>query len=209
MLGNRLDTFWFDEFFSTAYALKRGVKDKSCKELSDILRAKIFCPNFLCAAAGFKFVDWQVPYVLDILKPYPSLHVIHICRSNFLRRYLSWKMTEQSKVWCTADKEYTPTGRLFINTTHMLNHFVWVQNWYKSQKEIFRDRPSTDIIYESLVRDTQVQFDRICAFLGLHPEEPYSWTVKLESRRLSEIIINYDEVCLALKGTQWENFLDD
>jgi len=74
---------------------------------------------------------------------------------------------------------------------------------------LFDAHPKIEVVYEDLADDFAAQIHRIQAFLTLASEGLMPRTFKQAKGRLSELILNYEELKRAFSGSPWEGFFDD
>jgi len=79
----------------------------------------------------------------------------------------------------------------------------------EAYRNVCRQLPSIEITYEAFTRNSGDETNRVLAFLGISAcQSLQSEFVKMTPNRLKDAIANYDEVALALEGTQYASFLD-
>lgn len=155
------------------------------------------------------------PATIQLIKEH-SIPVFHVIRRNLLRVYVSTEVSLKYNVWnVRKDEKYTKPGSISIDTDIMLKSLrnrareieqvntllaghSRLQNMY--YEEMYRS--------EGGFRDEAV--DQIFAFLNLENNlDGESRLRKINKAPLSEIIENFDETIEALKGTEFENLIDD
>ena len=66
-----------------------------------------------------------------------------------------------------------------------------------------------EVFYEDLRQSRDQEIERILQHLGLHSDIPLtSNLLKLNPDKLEDILQNYAEVAVALRGTEFERYLD-
>lgn len=106
------------------------------------------------------------------------------------------------------DGGYAPTP-LTIDTKILLQHFDGVQKIYRELSEKLQNEEYFLLYYEDLCGpDSQDWLKKIQGFLNVEPQQLVSSSIRLHGGPLTDLIANYQEVCAALKGTEYERFLD-
>ena len=65
------------------------------------------------------------------------------------------------------------------------------------------------IYYEDLVKNPESEFKKVTDLLDLHYNEPQTKLRKQNPEKLSDLIINYDELKTAFLGSKWERLFED
>ncbi|URD91442.1 Nodulation protein [Musa troglodytarum] len=98
---------------------------------------------------------------------------------------------------------YKPT----INTTLLIPELKHTDKWGADALEHFKSSRHILLYYEDLVHDSTKLMD-VLDFLRLPQQMLSSRHVKIHSKPLSDQIENWDAVYTALKGTEYESFLN-
>ncbi|MCW2274660.1 hypothetical protein GJ654_11490 [Rhodoblastus acidophilus] len=143
----------------------------------------------------------------------PDLHVIHICRRNYLEVLLSRRKASATGQWHllagkkedvkSADQEFTietaEAQRFFENMRHM-------DQFYETY---FAGDRYCKVAYEDLEADFQNAMARVYAFLGLANYAAKPQTVKLRAEPPEKRIANYHALALAFQDSPFNLFFDD
>lgn len=145
--------------------------------------------------------------------------IIHLKRRNLLDRYLSLQLAYMSKKWIAFQGDPSPSYSrpLTLNIKDCFRDFhrsVWFQN---EVDDFFKDSPILQVIYEDLAGDPVGECIRIQQFLGLEIKQLLANSVKQQTKKKSEIIVNYDQLKKQLilgvsKGwakKEWIDFFDE
>ncbi len=85
------------------------------------------------------------------------------------------------------------------------------QNTETEQKYVaqFKNNKSLDIYYEDMVSHPKREFQRVTDMLELDPFIPKWAVVRQNPEKLSNLIINYDELRHKFQNTPWQTFFED
>jgi hypothetical protein len=142
-----------------------------------------------------------------------DIRVIHLKRENLLDRYLSF-----ARVNCTGvyklDRSAPQAKKIFIDTGDMMRFLKQLKLEESQELELIRGIDSARI-YSASYQDyftsgerTQQILVEILDFLDVPPMPLVSGQKKISPHRLEDSIENYAEVCEALRGGVFEEFLD-
>jgi hypothetical protein len=141
------------------------------------------------AANGFSlhYHHAQKPY-LDCVSKSKKYPVIRIIRRNLLERYVSQKIAEITGVY-RSTVFVDASIKIKIDLNDMLNNF------HKIKTDLtFLPENYIDIFYEDLCSNYDFNMGIIFDFLKVPSCIVRPNLCKIESRPMSEVIINYDEV---------------
>jgi LPS sulfotransferase NodH len=163
------------------------------------------------SAIGFKVIYgqlWHSPETLVYLLRH-KVYVVHLIRSNILDLILSWDASRVRRVM----HSFSDVGQFQVNldTSNLLNRLKWADTKIKFAKLLFSNfrLPYIEVEYEKLLSKYS-KFDDLLNFLGIERGKQKLETPlkKLRKGSHKEIIANYEEVKLILKGTKYYNFLN-
>lgn len=206
----------------TKWAFK--VPDENTTHAGFVLQA--YHPNGLKAFPGIRQnPDWN--NVWDILASMPDLKVIHLRRSNLLKRHLSHRKARHTGQWHNWKSERlsnvsfleTPTAQqidrpanahaLTLDADNLAVDFADVSAWHDFAERKLGHLPSLKLTYEDLCSDFEAQCQKAQAFLGVQQQPLTSAVNKLETDKLSSSIANYQQLKDAFAHTQWAEFFED
>ena len=138
-----------------------------------------------------------------------DIRVIHLWRRNQLRRHVSLQQALQTGVWI----QYHPTVMPPRGAKVDVDQFLRTAETTEQMREAFHVRfgrhPAVQIDYEELADDNNGQMKRVFEFLGVDPLPVKPTTVQQNTADLRILIQNYDEVAAKLRGTRFEEFLEE
>ncbi|MBU0489132.1 MAG: sulfotransferase domain-containing protein [Bacteroidetes bacterium] len=185
-------------------------------------------------AVGFK-APHQEQYrsVLTHLESYPDLKVINLHRKNMLDVYISNVIANTTQKWHAWSKEnvdYVETigaiqrvrivedvsKPILPDDFSISLDFDQVLHGLRSNKEaiqefetFFNDERKLIVFYEDLIKDKIGEVNRVLEFLNVDSQELTSRFLKINTRKKSEIISNYEELRRKFAGTEWIEFFDE
>jgi LPS sulfotransferase NodH len=141
----------------------------------------------------------------------PDLHVVHLRRQNVLRTIVSREIADQRDEWLqTRPQEAVPAERKRVAMTveQVRNGVDRIEGLEREAEQRFANRPLLEVCYEDLVSSTTEQFRRITDFLGVSPSDPMGKTFRQNPEPLAALLVNYDELKSAFRGTNVDTWLD-
>ena len=160
------------------------------------------------SAIGFKLMLSQLkkfPKLKELLVE-RNIKVIHVTRENILKTLISRKLVRVRKVF--HSKVELPPLKVKLNTRKLIKRLEKIQHDNQEWKNIFSKNPYVNVSYESFTNNKTKELENLFTFLDVNPD--YTLTSdfkKINPNSVKDIIINYDEVCSCLKGTEYENLI--
>ncbi len=165
-------------------------------------------------AVGFKLFYYHAqtePFnqIWDYLRENTDIHVIHIKRENILKTHLSRAQANRSGSWVNTSGKKENHGPIPLDSTECLQDFEQTRQWENHYDHFFKDHPIKQVSYEDLSENYKPIIQDIQFFLNVspHPVEPQ--TYKQSSKRLSEMITNFDELEKKFRDTPWAEFFKE
>lgn len=168
-------------------------------------------------AAGFKIL-YDQPYddknsgLWSELIEMPQLHVIHIKRRNILRTLLSGKISLKTEKWEATNEGHLldiASRKVEFTTAELTRRFKKTRSLEEEFDDKFRLHPLLTVYYEELVRQPNVEFEKITSFLGLPFHKPTTRYFKMNPEKLSTLISNYEDLKREFSGTEWASFFEE
>lgn len=145
-----------------------------------------------------------------------NMKVIFLSRRDWPRHLASLLVAKHSHVWHVASKKaqlYTNCGISEVYIPHdQVIIKPWQALWYLqrlAQRELqaltdLRSHQIFRLTYEDMLRDWDRVTSQVLDFLEVSPTSLTPLTRQQESRPLSEVIANLDELQKFFSGTRWE-----
>jgi hypothetical protein len=159
-------------------------------------------------AIGFKLPLNSIrahPEALRLLDK-DDLRIVRLRRINLLAVFASRRLLAVTKVSRSTKGDYGDTT-VTLDPKKCLAVFGRMEEHERYLDGLAEGKPVFDITYEDLVAGRSL--DELQTFLGVEPVTLESRFKRLRSRPLSETIDNWPEVEEALRGSQYERFLED
>ena len=150
--------------------------------------------------------------VWKALSRIPRLKVIHLWRENLLRAFVSRISAIETHQWAiypnnaphhkgVAGIKVEPKAleKIFVRDTDRHQHF----------KNLYKNQPQLDVVYERMCNSPGQEFNRVQAFLGLEPVEIAPTTRKQAMVPLSEALEDYQGLKQYFANTPWGVFFEE
>jgi len=175
----------------------------------EILDRYIFCKYpWRVRAVGFclhrldaRFGKW--PDLWKILEDMDDLAIISLRRVNLLRRFWSFEIRNIQDL-----ANHPPEPRSY-DRDRLVADFERQTAKIKEFDERFARHPLLPVTYEELWDNFPPAIQRIQRFLGLPVVALNPGTARRLPQRLSEKVINYEQLKQELAGTPWGAFFDE
>ena len=178
---------------------------------------KVWRHNYGANAVGFNLFPTHVPNMAPSLLQDKGVKKILLVRKNKIKCYVSREIARKTDIWADFSKNSSQSGlsqelKVNVSTAKLLA-------WSQKYDEYFRrlryelaglGEPFLDLTYEDIAGDSSSYFkESILEFIGVTPKvdslQPLN--KKQSSKKLSDLISNYDELRRNLTGTELETFL--
>jgi hypothetical protein len=138
-----------------------------------------------------------------------QMKVIHLHRKNMLRQYVSNAIGNHTQLWLRTHSTM-PQSTLVVNIRpeKLLWNFETILNLRKESLENFSKHDQIILTYEDVVKNFSTEMRQTQEFLEVTPRELTPRTLQQETRKLKDMIVNYDEIVDLLKDTEYESFID-
>jgi len=165
-------------------------------------------------SVGFKYHLYhgtRLPELKEYLNQHKEIKIIHLIRKNYLHMLVSEKLAQASKQWKLKDRvaDKAHDIRFILKKAECANPFFQYKEQEKEAKTLFAGHDILILYYEDLVHNQEWTLDRVQEFLGVEKQHLFSPLKKQRTRRLSEVIENYESLKHSFKGTKWSAFFDE
>lgn len=137
-----------------------------------------------------------------------NLHIIMTLRRNYLDQYVSLMIAQ---ILSHFDSSLDPIRLepFLVDPRRVIGLFETWDKKISLYRQLFAALPSRDLYYEDLENDPRVAVADFCGFLGVKGlSELVFDTKKQRSRPAREMIVNFDELTKALRGSRWADIVD-
>jgi LPS sulfotransferase NodH len=178
--------------------------------------AKIWDLPFASRAVGFKLVAGQHAGAFDAVYADRQVRAIVLRRRNRLKKFVSALIAEREQMWTHYKHRYRPEDlkpiRVEVSLPDLAAYLESERAFYDGiAAELARQpKPWVEICYEDLFAGSTT-VEGLLRFLGVEPRvhglEPA--THKRNSKRLADLIVNFDGLAREVAGTELEGELHD
>ena len=163
---------------------------------------------------GFKYHLYhgtRLPELKEYLRQHKEIKIVHLIRKNYLHLLVSEKLAQASSQWKLRNKTMNKARdiRFFLKKAECENTFLQREKQEKDAEALFPGHDILIINYEDLVHNQEWTLDRVQEFLGVQKRHLSSPLKKQRTRRLSEVIENYESLKHSFKGTRWSVFFNE
>ena len=165
-------------------------------------------------ASGFKIfyyhpLNLSCPELWNNLINLKNLKIIHLKRKNILKTLVSKKIAENTGCW-ESEKNIIDKKKkqLYINYEELEKGFQITKNWEKQGDLMFEKHHKIIVHYEDIVDSPVNFFIDISNFLNLPVQKLNTKLKKQNPEKLSELIINYEELKKKFGKTEWGHFFE-
>ena len=165
-------------------------------------------------AVGFKLFPDQIDNdrfacLWQWLKQNRDLKIIYLTRQNLLATYTSLLIAQKDGRFGIRDESKRTKTNITICPKKCLAEFQKRKHYNEVIINCIKHHEVMEVTYEELAAEPYYYLKEVQEFLGVDVCDLEISTVKKETRRLSEIIDNYDELRQHFSGTEWEDFFDE
>ena len=158
------------------------------------------------------FSDVRMPWLINLFhrRQYP---IVYLHRENHFQRYVSSKVAELTGVYHTHDPRDVGHARVEIDPESMME-YIFKGEYSHAYFEPFLEKFEKNLYlnYNELFHTNKIRPEAktaVANFFNFEPSpdsEPYY--VKLGSRKLDKVVMNYPEVCAALRLAGRAHYID-
>jgi LPS sulfotransferase NodH len=166
-------------------------------------------------AVGFKMF-YDHPYdepnsdLWNYLANLTDIRILHLKRRNFLKTFVSRKIAGITNEWfAKQNKSIKGNIALTIDPEELYNSYNKYRNLERQRIILFENHKIMEIVYEEMTMDINDHFCKITKFLEIPFIQPKTDLVKQNTKKLREIIQNYNELRHYFANTELAIFFDD
>lgn len=152
------------------------------------------------------------PRTRSYFSRHTEIRVVHLRRDNLLKQYVSRVLAPKKfgrESWGTTQP--LPLMSTTISPARAVAEMRKMQDIARSCEGLFSHHPKIELTYETLIEGQSLSGQAAAAIVDLLEVEPAPMNgqaVKGGPDSLELIVENYDELARALRGTEFERFLD-
>jgi len=165
-------------------------------------------------SVGFKYHLYhgrRLPELKDYLCEHKEIKIVHLIRKNYLHMLVSEKLAQASNQWELKDNTANRSRdiRVVLKKDECENTFCQYREQENKAKTQFADHNIYTLDYEDLIHKQETILDKVQEFLGVKKQRLSSSLKKQRTRKLSEVIENYDSLKYSFQGTRWSGFFNE
>jgi hypothetical protein len=207
LLGSHQDIHCFGELFTDRKTTLDEAFIKSATDDPVEYIAQLTAP-LTHRAIGFKLPLNSIrahPEAVRLLHD-DDLRIVRLRRVNLLALFASRRLLAATRVSRSTRGDYGDTT-VTLDPKQCFAVFRRTVEHERYLDELAAGKPVFDLTYEDLAAGRDLE--DLQRFLGVEPTTLKSRFKRVRSRSLSETIANWQEVKRALRGSQYERFLED
>jgi LPS sulfotransferase NodH len=159
----------------------------------------------------------DTPSVRRFLQERKDIRIIHLRRENLLKQYVS-KVLLTRKRGAHRDRPWSPhaTRPVPVVTTHIspdkaIEEMRKIRELFREFEQFLSGHRKIELVYEEMISGQSLSaaaWAAVGELLEIEPAEASSDQIKFNPGNLRPMVENYDELAAALKGTEFERYLD-
>lgn len=228
LLDQHPDVCWGGELFHRADK-KYGHYACFEKEPLKVLEFKMFkrrCKYYGFESKAMKEMHLRPGYVNMGLRSYVRglkalgfNKFIVLKRKNYLKRVACSRISRDTRRWVAHIGEDVSLKRVYIDpkkykygmsTTSILSHFERMDDYYLELASVLDTEPVLNLNYEEDIESNPLYaYHKTCAYLGIEAFDVNVHMQKIDPYKMSDYIVNYDELKALLRNTKYEWMLNE
>jgi LPS sulfotransferase NodH len=141
--------------------------------------------------------------IRDWLASERSIKVVHLFRRNRLKRLVSETAVRFDGTYGLTDPVRAPEApRFTLSVEQCLADFAKQERREARFSRLFADHDVLEVLYEDL------PLSAIQRFLGVEPRTLHTPTLKINPDRISDVLLNYEELREAFRDTPYADYFD-
>lgn len=159
----------------------------------------------------------DTPSVRRFLRERKDIRVIHLRRENLLKQYVSKALltrkrgTSKDRPWSPHATSPVPVVSIRISPDKAIKEMRKVRDLFQEFELFLAGHRKIELVYEQMINGQSLSnaaWAAVSELLEIEPAEAASDQIKINPGDLRPMVENYDELADALKGTEFERFLD-
>ena len=135
-----------------------------------------------------------------------SIPVIHLMRRNKVRIAVSSEIAIETGEY--HKKLRVDKKKIAIPIDTLRQHIDYTVNAESEFREKFGKHRMIEVYYEDLAKNTEAEIERIFEFMGLGKISIEMPLAHQNPERLSELLLNYEELKMEFASTEWEKYFE-
>ncbi len=165
-------------------------------------------------AVGFKLFPDHIDNVKfrgiwQWLKQNRDIKIIFLTRTNLLARYTSLQLALMTNQFSITDQSQRTSMTIRIDPQACLEDFKLRKRYDEAIKNITKHHEIVNITYEDMTADLNHNLSKFQSFIGVDIQALKVNKVKQQTRPLSEVIENYEELSHYFAKTEWAYIFDE
>lgn len=154
------------------------------------------------------------PKVHEYLREHTDIRIIHLRRNNLVKQYVSKTLMGKRRDgrWQPHSTSKVRTVATHISPQAAIREMRNVQRQFDLFEQLLSNHRKIELVYEDMI-DGQCLSDAareaVCDLLEVESAPMCCDFVKVNPNKLELMVKNYDELAAALKGTEFEQYLQD
>ncbi|MGH8195801.1 MAG: sulfotransferase [Woeseiaceae bacterium] len=155
--------------------------------------------------------------VRRFLQERQDIRIIHLRRDNLLKQYVSRALltkkrgASKERPWSPHTSSPVPAVSTRISPAKAIKEMRKVRDLFNEFESFFARHRKIELVYEQMINGQSLSsaaWAAVGELLEIEPAEAASDQIKINPGDLRPMVENYDELADALKGTEFERFLD-
>ena len=179
------------------------------------LEQRVFAVPPHVRAVGFKlfyFHAVQGPWsaIWPYLRGMSGLRVLHLRRTNLLRKLVSERLAARTgKWWINRDEDAYCDVSIELGYDECMGEFDSARNYERDGLQRLAGQAVLDLTYERLAAAPEIEANRALEFLGVAPQILQARIKRQLRDPLTKVVSNYSELAARFAGTADAAFFDE
>ena len=138
--------------------------------------------------------------------------IVHLKRLNLLRQAISNITAHERNQWHNTPERPLNRIKIYIDCDRLINTLRWMVRDAAKEEEVLSGIPHMTLVYENDLLNTkqhQITSDSVFNYLGLPPVAVETSMRRTSSDKLSDFVLNYEEVAKLITNTEYARYLEE